>query len=96
MLHDPELGQFPYRPALSEAIAIIYASKNGLVLSTPPTSGFIRRTEPGSRYNYRRPQWNKFTRMEFGRARQRSRSADVSRGLATIRERSRSRDRDQR
>ena len=96
MLHDAELGQFPYRQRLQDAIADIYARKNGLEVYMTPISGFIRCIERNSRYNCRRPKWNRFEQLEFTRAPHYSRSTEIGLRRGAIRERSRSRDDDQR
>ena len=96
MLHDDDLGRFPYRGVLSEAIACLYAKKNGLELTINPTFGFISRTDAWVRYRCERPNWQKFTQVQLGRLRKRSRSRPLSPRRAHVHERSRSRRREQR
>ena len=95
MLHDDDLGRFPYRGALSEAIAVLYAKKNGLELTLNPISGFISRRDAWVRYRCERPNWQRFTQVQFGRPRERGRSRLLSPRWAHVDERSRSRGREQ-
>ena len=96
MLHAHDLGRFPYRGVLSEAIAVSYAKRNGLAVTINPTSGFISRTDAWVRYRCERPNWQRFTQVQFGRPRERSRSRPLSSRRAHVHERSRSRGREQR
>ena len=97
MLHDAELGRFPHRGVLSEAIAVLYAAKNGLALRNKPTSGFINRYDAWVIYYCERPKWHKFIEQQLWRLRRPSSSnADVRLALAPVRERSRSRGREDR
>ena len=94
MLHDDDLGRFPYRGALSEAIAVLYAKKNGLELTFNTISGFISRRDAWVRYRCERPNWQRFTQVRFGRPRERGRSRLLSPRWAHVDERSRSRGRE--
>ena len=91
MLHDNELAQFPYRYVVSEAIAVLYAAKNGLKLRNKPTSGFISREDAWVIYNCERPKWDKFQEHQVWRLRRpASNTPPWGMTLVPARERSRS------
>ena len=91
MLHDDDLGRFPYRENLSEAIAVLYAQNNGLEVYQKPTSGFISRTHAWVRYRYEQPDWQRFTQVRFRLPGRRNRSQPPSPLRENDHERSRSR-----